>query len=51
MKVGWGVWLCAIMGVKWKGGKILLVHNLRGLGKCGVGISHSYEGLGADKGN
>ncbi len=26
------------------------MHDLKGLGKCGVGIPHSHEGLGLVKG-
>ncbi len=37
--------------VKWKGEKVLHVHDQRGLGKCKVGVSHSHKGLGVDKGN
>lgn len=52
MKVSWGVWLSTTMGTKiMEGGKVLLLHDLRGLGKCGVGIPHSHERLRAGKGN
>jgi hypothetical protein len=37
--------------VKWKGEKVLDVHDQKGLGKCKVGASHSHKRLGADKGN
>jgi hypothetical protein len=52
VKVSWGVWLSATMGTKiMEGGKVLLLHDLQGLGKCGVGIPHSHERLKASKGN
>jgi hypothetical protein len=37
--------------VKWKGEKVLHVHDQWGLGKCRVGALHSFKGLGVDKGN
>jgi hypothetical protein len=37
--------------VKWKGEKVLHVHDQRGLGKCKVGASPSHKVLGVDKGN
>jgi hypothetical protein len=37
--------------VKWKGEKVLHVHDQRGLKKYKVGAPHSPKGLGASKGN
>jgi len=37
--------------VKWKGEKVLHVHDQRGLGKCKVGAPHSHKGLRVNKGN
>jgi hypothetical protein len=37
--------------VKWKGEKVLHVHDQVGLRKCKVGALHSFEGLGADNEN
>jgi len=34
-----------------EGGKVLLAHDLGGLGRCGVGVPHSHEGLGVSTGN
>ncbi len=52
MRVGWKVLLWVTMGVeKMEGGKVLLVHDLGGLGKCGVGVPHSHEGLWVSTGN
>jgi hypothetical protein len=35
----------------WEGKNVLDMHDQGGLGKCMVGTPHSYEGLGAGKGN
>jgi hypothetical protein len=49
MGVGWGVWSWAIIGVdKVEGEKFQYMYYLEGLGKCLVGVPHSYEGLGVD---
>ncbi len=37
--------------VKWKGEKVLNLHDQKGLGKCRVQAPHSHEGLGANKKN
>ncbi len=52
VRVGWGFCYGLLWGSKeWKGEKVLLVHDLGGLGRCGVGVPHSCEGLGVSKGN
>jgi hypothetical protein len=37
--------------VKWKGEKVLHVHDQGGLGKCEVGASHSHKRLEVVKRN
>jgi hypothetical protein len=51
MKVGGSNHVQLEESIKWKGEKVLHVHDQRGLGKCKVGAPHSHEGLGSNKGN
>jgi hypothetical protein len=37
--------------IKWKGEKVLPLHDERGLGKCKVRVPHSHEELGVGKRN
>ncbi len=37
--------------IKWKGEKVLHVHDQKGLRKCKVGALHSFKGLRVNKVN